>query len=391
MEHWIVTGLGAVILLGYILTTISFMRGNRSIRALSQIPIAGQGEAAAHPNFPTVSVIIPARNEARDIEAALNSVLKLDYPNYELIVLNDRSEDQTGPILDRLAEIHPTLQVVHIHSLPHGWLGKNHALWQGASMANGELLLFTDADVVFEPSALRRAVQFMQHQSLDHLSAMPGLLCRSLELSLFMGAFSLFFCMYSRPWNAKDPKRKDFIGIGAFNLIKKSVYDAVGTHQSIALRPDDDMKLGKRVKLEGFRQDLCDGSEYIQVEWYHSLPEMIDGLMKNAFAGLNYSVPYALGAVFAQLLYSVWPVFALFFTTGITGWIYASILVLMQIFCLDHLIKYRLNRWSGLFFPLSTLLVVYIILRATALTLMNDGIRWRGTHYPLAALKANRV
>jgi glycosyltransferase involved in cell wall biosynthesis len=391
MANWVITALGGFILLGYLLTTLEFMRGNRSIRSLSHLPVNPCVDASTNASLPKVSVIIPARNEERGIEAALHSVLMLDYPNYELIVLNDRSEDRTGAILDQIAQIHPALQVVHIHTLPDGWLGKNHALWQGAAMASGELLLFTDADVVFEPSSLRRAVHFMQNQSLDHLAAMPGLISKNMDLSLFMGTFSVFFCMYSKPWNARKKHSKNFIGIGAFNLIRKSVYEAIGTHQSIAMRPDDDMKLGKRVKLNGFRQDLCDATQAIQVEWYHSLSEMVEGLMKNAFAGLDYNLPYTLAAVLAQLLFTVWPVLALFLTEGFTWWTYAAIILLMQIFCLDHLIRYRLNPWSGLFFPLSTLLVVYIILRATTLTLIHDGIQWRGTHYPLSALRANRV
>lgn len=388
MFHWITTGLGGFILLGYLATTLEFIRGNQSIRKLCEIALV---EPSAHFNLPRVSVVIPARNEAKGIEAALESVLRLDYPDYELIILNDRSTDGTGAILEEMALTYPQLKVINIQKLPNGWLGKNYALWKGAQMASGDLLLFTDADVVFKPSALRRAVHYLQSEKLDHLAAMPGLISQNFDLSVFMGAFSVFFCLYSRPWNARKHNRKDFIGTGAFNLIRKTVYEAIGTHQSIAMRPDDDMKLGKRVKFGGFKQDLCDGSALLQVEWYHSLNGMVEGLMKNAFAGVDYNLPYTLLVVSLQFLFSVWPVLALFVTDGLTWWLYACVMVLMQVLCLSHVLRYRLNPLSGPFFPISALLVIYIILRATTLTLLNNGIHWRGTHYPLSALKANRV
>lgn len=388
MADWILAGLGGLILLGYIVITLEFFIGNRSIVKLSEVALL---EPAAYFNLPAVSVIIPARNEARDIRQALTSVLALDYPDFEVIVLNDRSEDETGNILDDLAQTYPQLKVVHIQELPDGWLGKNHALWLGARASRGEFLLFTDADIVFEPSALRRAVHFAETRKLDHLASMPGVISDSVSLSLFQGAFGIFFSLYARPWNAKKPRSGNFIGIGAFNLIRKPVYEAVGTHQAIALRPDDDMKLGKLIKRQGFRQDLCNGAEMLQVEWYASLGEMVEGLMKNAFAGLEYSLFYTLGGVTAQFLFGVWPIIALFLADGLTWWAYLLITLLMQLLCLDHVLLYRLNPLTGLFFPLSTLLMIYVILRATVLTLLHNGIRWRGTYYPLSVLKANRI
>lgn len=388
MANGLFLALGLIILAGYIATTLEFMIGNRSIRKLSEVLLLAPN---AHQNLPKVSIIIPARNEAPHIQAALSSVLKLDYPDYELIVLNDRSDDETGTILDAMTLTYPQLKVIHIQTLPSGWLGKNYALHQGASLASGELLLFTDADIVYEPSALRRAVHFLQTQKLDHLAGMPEIIAKDFDLSLFVGAFGFFFSLYTRPWNAKKEKSKAFIGIGAFNLIKKSVYEAVGSHQTIAMRPDDDVKLGKLVKMNGYKQDLCNGAGLIKVEWYSSLNQLVEGLMKNAFAGIDYNLPYALAAVTAQFLFGVWPVIALFITSGALWWLYLSIVVLMQFLCLDHVLRYRLNPLTGLFFPACTLLMIYIILRATTLTLIQNGIYWRGTYYPLNQLKANRI
>ena len=380
------TLLGAVTLLGYISITAEFIRGNRAIPRLAQTPLPPENTP-----WPTVSVIIPARNEERHLEEALRSVLALDYPHYELVVLNDRSEDGTGAILDRLAQAHPQLRVRHITTLPAGWLGKNHALYEGAQAATGEILLFTDADIVMAPDTLRRTVAYVQAQSVDHLAIMPEIQSRSLALSLFMNAFSIYFALYSRPWRVSNPKDKAFIGIGAFNMMRRSVYEAIGTHQGIALRPDDDMKLGKLVKAHVFRQAAGNGLGLLRVEWYASLTELVQGLMKNAFAGLEYNVAFVLGGVVAQFFFGVWPFLALWVTQGPAWWLNLCSVLLMQWLCFTNARATGLNAASGPFFPLSSLLMIYIILRATVLTLWKNGIHWRGTYYSLAELRANRI
>lgn len=384
----ILTGLAWFLLFGYLITTLEFIIGNRSIVRLRAFCAPNQGQ---HQQLPKVSIIIPARNEERHIEEALTSVLHLNYPNYEPVVLNDRSEDKTGEILERMQQTYPQLRVVHIRELPPGWLGKNHALYEGALSATGEWLLFTDADIVMVPEALTCAIRYATQANLDHLAVMPDIHSQPLTLSLFIPAFSIFFSLYARPWFASNPKFGSHIGIGAFNLIRKSAYQAIGTHQALALRPDDDMKLGKLIKKHGFRQAAGNGVGLIHVEWYASLGELIDGLSKNAFAGLNYSLPFMLFGITAQFLFGIWPVIAVFMTHGATQLLYGMVILLMQILCWDHARYHRLNPWSGLSFPLSTMIMIYIIIRATALNLMNNGIHWRGTHYPLAELKANRI
>ncbi len=314
------TMLAVVTLLGYISITAEFIRGNRAIPRLAKMPLP-----PADASWPTVSVIIPARNEERHLEEALRSVLALDYPHYELVVLNDRSEDRTGEILDQLAQKHPQLRVQHITTLPAGWLGKNHALFEGAKAATGEILLFTDADIVMAPDTLRRTVAYLQAHAVDHLAIMPEIQSRSLALSLFMNAFSIYFALYARPWRVSDPKDKAFIGIGAFNMMRCSVYEAIGTHQAIALRPDDDMKLGKLVKMNGFRQAAGNGLGLLRVEWYASLTELVQGLMKNAFAGLEYNLVFVLGGVVAQFFFGVWPLLALWVTQGPVWWLSFSL------------------------------------------------------------------
>ena len=150
-----------------------------------------------------------------------------------------------------------------------------------------------------------------------------------LALNAFMAAFGVFFSLYSRPWKARDPRSRAHIGVGAFNLIRAAAYRAIGGHRAIAMRPDDDMKLGKVVKKHGFRQDVVSGRGLIVVEWYASLRELVDGLMKNAFAGVDYSLVKVAGSTIALFLMNVWPFIAVFVTDGLTRVLYGVCVVLI--------------------------------------------------------------
>jgi cellulose synthase/poly-beta-1,6-N-acetylglucosamine synthase-like glycosyltransferase len=378
----LVLALGTLLL--HLATAVRILRGNRSIRFLRELPpLLGP--------LPRVSILIPARNEERNLEEALRSVLALDYENLEIDVIDDRSTDRTGEILDRMAAAEPRLRVVHVRELPAGWLGKNHALWLGAEKATGDFLLFTDADVVLEPSALRRAVQVMVADGLDHLTASPEIARPSVLFELFIGAFSLFFALFTRPWKAKDPRSPHYVGIGAFNLVRATAYRAVGGHRTIAMRPDDDLKLGKLLKTRGFRQEFVFGQGALRVEWYTSVRELIQGLMKNAFSGVDYRVRVVAVATVIQLAVFVWPFLAVLLIPGVARWLnLASVLTLVGL-CWINAPLAGVRRWHGIGFPLATLLFLYILWRATLLTLWRDGIDWRGTHYPLAELRANKI
>jgi glycosyltransferase involved in cell wall biosynthesis len=364
-------------------TLVDFLVGHRRLRRL--------GHVAPAPPFPSVSVVVAARNEGRHIERAATSLTALDYPRLEIIIVDDRSTDETGAILDRLSARHPNLRVTHVSELPPGWLGKNHALFVGASEASGELLLFTDADVVFEPTALKRAVTLMRQEGLDHLAAIPHAVAPGFALGAAVAAFGVFFAVYTRPWKVGDPKSPRHIGIGAFNLLRSSAYRAAGTHRAIALRPDDDVKLGKVVKKAGFRQGIVVAHDLITVEWYATLREFVDGLMKNAFAGVDYSLLTVAGSTIALTLTNVWPFIAVFVTSGA-----ARTLNIASVVCL-LLIFWTSARGVGsrpiyaVAYPASALLLVYIMWRSALMALVRGQIVWRGTAYPLSELKANRV
>lgn len=363
--------------------SIDFAIGHASIRALEDIPPGADG--------PTVSIIVAARNEAHGIEAAVNSLLRLDYSPLEIIMIDDRSTDDTSAILARLARHDSRLKVITIAQLPEGWLGKNHALWIGASQAAGDRLVFTDADIVFEQTTISRAMRYMEAGAIDHLTAIPEIRVPGLALNAMVAAFGVFFSLYARPWKARDPRSRCHIGVGAFNLIRADTYRAIGTHQAIAMRPDDDLKLGKLVKRHGFRQDVVNGRGLVVVEWYSSLREMIDGLMKNAFAGVDYSFPAVVAATAALLLMNVWPFAAVVATGGITRALNAiSVLLIVAVFSISA--RHQGVRVGYVFgYPLAAILFAYIMWRSALTAIFTGTITWRGTAYPLSRMRANRI
>jgi glycosyltransferase involved in cell wall biosynthesis len=372
-------------LLIVIVITLELLRGVRSLGFLEDVPPIGSSIP------PLVSVVIPARNEKKHLEMALQSVLGQKYPTFEIIVIDDRSTDETGEILDRMAAHNPMLRVFHIQQLPQGWLGKNYALSYGASQARGDLLLFTDADVIMEPTTMSRAVSYLNKERLDHLTLSPTLSMPSLTLRIFVTGFYFFFSLYARPWKARDSKSLSHIGIGAFNLISRQAYHAIGTHQAIAMRPDDDMKLAKIVKKNGLSQGFLFGNRFISVEWYASVRELINGMMKNSFAGLEYQISIVIVATLGQFMLFIWPFLALFLTGGLTRMVYGIIVVILLILLGYGAHLCHGTPWLALGLPLASALLIYIFWKSMVQTLWRQGIYWRETYYPLRLLKANKV
>lgn len=377
--------LAALTALVHVAAFVELARGGRGLKHLHLLP---PGDPA---QIPSVSIVIAARNEERGMEPALRSVLALQGERIEVIVVDDRSEDATGAILDRMAAANPRLRVVHVTELPPGWLGKNHALWLGAHAARGELLLFTDADVVMAPDTLLRAAAYLRREGLDFVAAAPRVVMPGVLLQTFGVVFTIFFSLFTRPWKARDPRSPAHIGIGAFNLVRADAYRRMGTHQVIAMRPDDDVKLGKLAKKHGFAQEFVIGAELISVEWYHSVREAVRGLRKNGFAGVDYRLWMVVAATVGQLLLYIWPWAAVWVTDGWTRGLYAAAIGIMLLMYAGSAAAQGSPVWRGVLFPVASVLFLVVVWNATLYALINRGIEWRGTHYPLDELRANRV
>ena len=373
--------LAVVTLAGWIVLGLRLATGNRRIDFLRDATAAGDEDA------PALSVVVPARNEERKIRPALRSVLEQDYPRLQVVAVDDRSTDATGRILDEMAEEYGALEVMHLQELPEGWLGKNHALHRGAGRADGELLLFTDADVVMEPDALRRAAGYLERQGLDHITVIPDLTLPGRLLEAVTGTFKMLFGVYFRPWRARDPGSDRYVGTGAFNLVRAEAYRDVGGHDPIALRPADDLKLGRLLKEHGHRQAPVFGNRVLSVEWYSSVGDLVRGLEKNAFAVAGYSLlRVAVGSI-GLLLFLAWPAAAVIVTGGAVAWTNAGILAVLCAIYADNARFYGHSPWHGLAVPLTAAILTYIGWRSALKALATGRIEWRDTSYDLDELK----
>jgi glycosyltransferase involved in cell wall biosynthesis len=343
---------------------------------------------------PRVSIIVPARNEEEDIELSLTRLLELDYDNYEVIAVNDRSTDRTGEIMERLAgsaNVHGRLRVIHHRELPAGWLGKTHAMWTAANAATGDWLLFTDADVLFKPDSVRRALAYAEPERADHVVLFPQMIMKRPGEYMMIAFFQTMFVFGHRPWKVADPKTKDHMGVGAFNLIRRSTYEAVGTYEALRMEVLDDMKLGKVVKNAGFAQRNVFGADLISIRWAHGARGVVDNLTKNFFAVLSFQWWRALISAFGLAFLNLMPFLGVLLAHGWERLPYAVALSSMFLIYLGMSWRSRVPAYYFLLHPVSTALFVYTLLRSMFHTLRNDGIVWRGTKYPLEELRKGMV
>ncbi|HTW57562.1 MAG TPA: glycosyltransferase family 2 protein [Terriglobales bacterium] len=349
---------------------------------------------------PRVSIIVPARNEELAIEQALNSLLALDYDNYEVIAVDDRSTDRTGAIMDSIGKNrrpnqartgHPILHVIHHQELPAGWLGKTHAMWTAANQATGEWLLFTDADVLFKPDSLRRALAYAETERADHVVLFPQMIMHSPGERMMIAFFQTLFVFGHRPWKVADPKADDHMGVGAFNLVRRRVYDLVGTHEALRMEVVDDMKLGKVVKKAGFAQRNVFGGDLVSIRWAHGAMGVVNNLTKNFFAVLSFQWPRALLSAFGLAFLNLGPFLSIWLAHGWARMPYGVALGSMFAIYVGISRRSSVPPYYFLLHPVSSALFIYTLLRSMVLTLWNDGIEWRGTKYPLEDLRKGLV
>lgn len=331
---------------------------------------------------PLVSVIIPACNEERAVEQCLESIINQDYGNFEIIVINDRSTDATGLIVEKLKEKHPQIKTIHINELPEGWLGKNHALYTGVMEARGEWLLFTDADVIHSQGSLEFGMGYAIKNKLDHLSIIPDTISSGLFEKIFIAYFAFVGLILVT--------MQKYGGIGAFNLIKKSTYLNIGTHKAIALCPVDDMKLGKLIVMNKYKQQVVWGRELLRVKWQDDFVGTIKGLEKNSFPSFNYSLRNVILMILPSLLINVYPFIGIMIG-GLVSRILCGLVILIIFILYGSYKKYSgVRLWYVAFHPLISLIMLFALLNSTFKTITKGGIEWRGTKYPLDLLKTHR-
>ncbi len=339
--------------------------------------------------WPGVALIFAARDEQGVVERAARSMLGLDYPDLEVIAVDDRSRDATGAILDAIAREPggPGLRVVHVESLPPGWLGKTNALRRGADATAAPWLLFTDADAIYRPGALRRAIGFVLREQLDHLTVAFELPNDTIPERMFLALFGLLFGLACPLGRIGRRGSKAHMGVGAFNLVRAEAFRDVDGFRHIALSIDDDMMLAKVLKFAGHRGGALLGAGALAVRWQTGLWGMVRGLEKNFFAGLRFRLRYVLVAMagfvvlgiapFAGLAVGPWPTRA------------ACLVGVATLVALLGATRSHSGIGGGYAFliPIASVILMFTLFRSTWLTLRRGGVDWRGHLYPLDELR----
>jgi glycosyltransferase involved in cell wall biosynthesis len=364
-------------------------------RMLRQVPdLTRTIDANPSLPLPSLSVIVPARNEAASIAATLRSLLATERVHLQILAVNDRSTDQTGAIMEDLAESlvseeaapGKTLQVLHVTELPPGWLGKTHAMSLAAQHATGEWLLFTDGDVLFRPDTLRRALGYATSSGADHMVLLPTILLRSWGERMMIAFLQVLSVWGLRLWQVPDPGARDSIGVGAFNLIRCPIYDALGGWESLRMEVVEDVAFGRRVKALGFAQRVALGLDLVSVRWARGAFGVVENLTKNLFALFRFRPELLLAAVCGLALFTLFPLAAclvgrvLWWPTGIM--LIALFLVYRQVGRYHHFSAAQM-----LLFPAAAVLLPYAMLRSMCLARWRGGVSWRGTFYSLRELR----
>ena len=369
-----------------------------TVRVVRSVSLLARSDPPPPQIWPKLSIVIPACNEAASLESALSSVLEQDYPEVEIILIDDRSTDGTAAIVDRMAAADPRIVAIHVEQLPAGWLGKVHALALGAAKAGGSWLLFTDADVHIAPGMLRRAIAYAAHHSIDHLAAVPDLWPSSLLIDTILALFCRTFVVAMRLWAVADPRSGAFVGIGAFNLVRREALQRTAGYSWLRMEAGDDEGLGMMLKESGARCRLVHAHGLLGMYWYRTLTEMAHGAEKAYASAARCSLVRILMLSIVLVAMEWAPLATLACGTG-----FQSVRPTAGLFWLGAAMlaaaagsSALLARWSrsrflpGLFFPLAAIVAAGIALRSGWLGHRRGGIVWRGTLYPKDQLRAGR-
>jgi hypothetical protein len=384
-----------VLLVVYIAAAIAYwlLVGRAMWLVRSRVPRLLDAQPPDPARWPRLSVIIPACNEADRIEPAARTLLGEDYPDLELIFINDRSDDATGAIIDRLAAEDPRVKAIHIRELPEGWLGKVHALDRGFAESSGEWVLLSDADIHFERGALRKAVAYAEAERLDHLAALPELVPTSFMVDAVILLFLRQFMAAVRPWAVSDPRSSAYIGIGAFNLVRRESFAATPGFEWLRMETADDMGVGLLMKTSGKRCGIVGARGYLSLQWYRTLGEAARGAERGWSTVLRFSLARTVMLSLLSLAIQASPLLALvpLAWEGMRPIAYAGIAVPAAF--LASALPMRGWGREGLWLralatPLVSPVVVFALLRAGYLGWRRGGATWRGTVYPNELLRA---
>jgi glycosyltransferase involved in cell wall biosynthesis len=340
--------------------------------------------------WPRVSIIVPACNEKDTVHDATRTKLASDYPDLEIVLVDDRSTDGTSEIADRLAREDRRVRVVHVKELPEGWLGKLHALECGVKEATGEFLLFSDADVHMDKDLLRRVLGIAENERLDFVALFPHVRSSSWGLDVVLSAMLRQLITAGRVWKVPDPRSRVSIGSGVFNLVRRAAYDKTKGFSWLRLEIVDDVALGQMMKHSGARCAILNARDSLALHFYRSLGEMMRGIEKNGFSVIGQlRLHRALIAAALLTLLEAGPAAAIVMSSTPPWQRIGAAATLATM----SLVQAGVAWWgkrplSSALVPLAGALVcLFFMMRSVVLVQLRGGVMWRGTTYPLRALK----
>jgi cellulose synthase/poly-beta-1,6-N-acetylglucosamine synthase-like glycosyltransferase len=384
------------ILIGVFLAWISLI--SSMYKSFTKTPYLDKFENSSN-QFPKVSIILPARNEEKFIGKCLESFVQQDYTNYEIITVDDSSNDDTWKIIEKYAKSSKKVVPVKANSKPEGWMGKNWACIEGFKRASGDLLLFTDADTVYSKKVLSLAVAHLLSEKLDVLTVIPRLLCLDNITKITLPMLSTFLHSRYSALNVNNPKKGIGYFFGSFFIIKKEVYEKIGTHEKVKHEIIEDGALGKITKESGFRLKMVRGEHLLDAVYSRSSQEMWNGLERLMVPLYHQNKSYAVGVFFAVLFILFIPIpfliYSIIFLENSVSFIpllVSAILSTITIFIAAFMeTKMGLNLKSvyALFAPIGGLIVTCGFLSGILQANKSSAVSWRGRKYSVKEFSQN--
>ena len=354
------------------------------------VPVLLRDRSPPPGRWPRVSLIVPARNEVETLGPAMRSRLAEGYPALEVVLVDDRSTDGTGALVDAIAAEDSRVRALHLDSLPPGWLGKLHAMSEGLRRATGEWILFSDADVHLAPGTIARAVSLAEAQRLDHLSILPQLDPATWLVDAALASFTRTGLVLGRVWLVSDPRSKVGGSVGAFGLVRRDALERSPGIEHLRLEVADDLALGQMLKSSGSRSALANGRELVRIHWYRSLAELTRGTEKGAAVFDHRLLPAlcwtgALGALeLGPFLAAAFAPSAIAHWMGLGG---AALLLGSTLWMCRFAGQRTL---PALLSPLGVVVNGVLLLRAAVVGKIRGGVQWRSTLYSPQELRPGR-
>lgn len=378
--------IGTLFLINWTVSWVMMRRNLGSLKILAQLPRYEDENSG-----PKLSIIIAACNEEKSLKKTIPLILAQTYRSIELILINDRSTDSSGEIIESYTLKNSTVKSIHIDQLPNGWLGKVNALQKGVEIASGDYYLFTDADIEFSATSISSAMALIENENVDHLAVFPfNRGRRTFLMGLLSTAFAILYFNIIKIQKVSDPKDKAYVGVGAFNLVKKTAFEKTPGFSWLRMEVIDDVGLGLMLKRSGCRSFVLNGLGAVEMDWYPNLWAMIKGLEKNLFPALgHYSYQRAFKRALIMFGTGIAPLAASVYTGS---WALGIATLLFQVLVpgvMGLLMRKQIkqNPFVGFLIPIGYLILVFALLQSIFFHWYRKGVCWRGAWYSIEELQ----